>query len=182
MRDDLAHPLPSPWKDFLSDLDELLTESVALHCIGGFVVCFFYGLPRSTGDIDYWAAIPSNVNLGEIAGEGSTLAEKYKVWLHRVAVNTMPENYDERLTEMFPNRFKRLRLFAPDAYDYILSKVERNSMKDRDDAAYLFKSQNLDSDRLRERYERELRPYLANEAKHDLTLKLWLEIFEAPPS
>jgi hypothetical protein len=83
---------------------------------------------------------------------------------------------------MFPNRFKSLRLFAPDPYDPILSKLERNSMKDRDHAAYLFKSQNLDSDRLRQRYEEELRPSLANEAKHDLTLKLWLEIFEAPSS
>jgi hypothetical protein len=150
MLDDLNHPLPSPWKDFLSNLDELLTEPVDLHCIGGFVVCFFYGLPRNTGDIDYWTAIPSDLNLDEIAGEGSTLAKKYDLWLHRTALNSMPENYNERLTEMFPDRFKSLRLFAPDPYDYILSKLERNSMKDRDDAEYLFKKQNLDSDRLQE--------------------------------
>lgn len=24
-----------------------------LHCIGGFVLTLFYGLPRTTGDIDY---------------------------------------------------------------------------------------------------------------------------------
>ena len=28
---------------------------------------------------------------------------------------------------------------------------------------------------LKQRYEKELRPYLANEQRHDLTLKLWLE-------
>ena len=51
----------------------------------------------------------------------------------------------------------------PDPYDYILSKVERNSSKDRDDADYLFRTQKLDSQTLRERYQQELRPYLAKE-------------------
>jgi hypothetical protein len=26
----------------------MLTEPLDLHCIGGFVVCYFYGLPRTT--------------------------------------------------------------------------------------------------------------------------------------
>ena len=65
MPDDSDHSLPSPWKEFLAELDALLTEPVELHCIGGFVVCFFYGLPRSTGDIDYYTAIPADVNLVE---------------------------------------------------------------------------------------------------------------------
>jgi hypothetical protein len=30
---------------------------------------------------------------------------------------------------------------------------------------------------LRERYDKELRPLLANEARHDLTIKLWSELF-----
>ena len=44
--------LPSPWKEFLSEIDALLKESLALHCIGGFAACYLYGLPRTTGDID----------------------------------------------------------------------------------------------------------------------------------
>jgi hypothetical protein len=79
---------------------------------------------------------------------------------------------------MFPSMFKQLRLFAPDPYDYILSKLERNTAKDRDDADYIFKTQKLDSQVLRGRYEKELRPYLANENRHDNTLTLWIEIFE----
>jgi hypothetical protein len=171
-------PLPSPWKEFLSEIDSMLTEPLDLHCIGGFVICYCYGLPRTTGDIDYYAAVPSNFNLIEVAGEGSALAKKYKVCLHRVAIMTMPENYDKRLTEMFPGMFKHLRLYAPDPYDYILSKLERNTSKDRDDAAYIFKTQKLNSQTLRERYEKELRPNLANEDRHDTTLILWIEIFE----
>jgi hypothetical protein len=139
----------------------------------------FYGLGRSTADIDYYTAVPANLNLDEIAGEGSALAKKYKVRLHRVTVTNLPEDYETRLLEMVPRHFKSLKLLVPDPYDCILSKLERNSSKDRDDAEYLFKAQKLDPQRLQERYETELRPYLADVAKHDLTLKLWIEIFES---
>jgi|SRR5208283_1018934 len=170
--------LPSPWKEFLSGLDAMLPEPLELHCIGGFVICCFYGLPRPTGDIDYYSAVPANLNLIEMAGEGSALAKKYKIQLHRVAVTNLPEHYATRLTEMFPTMFKNLRLFAPDPYDFILSKLERNSAKDRDDADYIFKTKKLSSQILRERYERELRPYLSKEKWHDDTVELWIEIFE----
>jgi hypothetical protein len=62
--------LPSPWNDFLKELDNILTEPLELHCIGGFILVYFYGLPRTTGDIDYYTAIPANTNLDELAGEG----------------------------------------------------------------------------------------------------------------
>jgi hypothetical protein len=35
--------LQSPWKEFLSELDSILPEPLDLHCVGGFVICFFYG-------------------------------------------------------------------------------------------------------------------------------------------
>jgi hypothetical protein len=176
---DRKHALPSPWREFLTELDSKLTEPLALHRIGGFALSFFYGLGRSTADIDYYTAVPANLNLDEIAGEGSALAKKYKVRLHRVAVTNLPEDYETRLAEMVPRQFQSLKLLIPDPYDCILSKLERNSSKDRDDAEYLFKAQKLDSQRLQERYEKELRPYLANVARHDLTLRLWIEIFES---
>ena len=59
--------LPSPWIEFLSDLDDMLKEPLDLHCIGGLVLAHFYGVPRSTGDIDYYTAIPANLNLDAIA-------------------------------------------------------------------------------------------------------------------
>jgi hypothetical protein len=118
------------------------------------------------------------LNLIEMAGEGSALAKKYKIQLHHVAVTNLPEDYATRLTEMFPRMFKNLRLLSPDPYDFILSKLERNSAKDRDDANYIFKTKKLSSQILRERYERELRPYLSKEKWHDDTLELWTEIFE----
>ncbi len=41
----------------------------------------------------------------------------------------MPENYDERLTELYAGRFKNIRLFVPDAYDLVLSKLTRNIIR-----------------------------------------------------
>ena len=48
----------SPWKEFLEELDSLLTELVKLDCIGGFAVVAAYGLPRSTNDLDYFSIEP----------------------------------------------------------------------------------------------------------------------------
>lgn len=172
--------LPSPWRDFLTDLDNLVAEPVALHCLGGFVVRFHYGLlARVTGDIDYYTAVPNIGNLQDLAGPTSSLANKRKVYLQRVTVAELPEDYESRLTEMFPKHFRNLRLYAPDPYDLMLSKLERNSGKDREDAAYLFQSQKLNVVMLEQRYQQALRPNLSNPAREDLTLKLWLEMFQA---
>jgi len=175
-----ARGLPSPWKDFLSELDGLLNEPLELHCIGGFVFTYFYGLPRTTGDIDYYTAIPANLNLDDVAGQGSHLHTEHGVWLHRVAVANLPEDYVSRLTDMAPGEFKYLRLLVPDAYDCILSKLERNTAKDRDDADYLFRFQKLNAQVLCDRYKNELRHNLIGNVEwHDKTLELWIEIFES---
>jgi hypothetical protein len=69
MPTDQAKPLPSPWRDFLSELDHMLPQPVEIHCIGGFVLTLFYGLPRTTGDIDYYTAIPADLDLDSMAGQ-----------------------------------------------------------------------------------------------------------------
>jgi Nucleotidyltransferase of unknown function (DUF6036) len=170
--------LPAPWAAFLDELDSLVPEPVALHCIGGFVLTVLYGVPRVTSDLDCVAILP-HYDLEATAGRGSALAKKHRVYLQYVAVNTMPEDYETRLTELFPGRFNNLRIYAPDPYDLILSKLERNSPKDREDVEYLVDKLKLDPNVLRERYEREQRPNVPNESRHDLTLKLWLDLF--PP-
>lgn len=171
------HELPSPWGDFLDELDNALSEPVEIHCIGGFVISLLYGLPRPTGDVDYVTAIPHYriEELEKLAGCGSALASKYKVYLQHVTVATIPENYESRVNEMFPGRFEKLKILAPDPYDLALSKLERNSPKDQADVEYLAKTVPLDAKILQDRYDRELRPNLmARQTWHDGTLKLWL--------
>ena len=156
------------------------SASVSLAFLGGFVVRFFYGLmSRITGDIDYCTAIPNVANLRDLAGSTSALAQKHKIYLQRVTVTELPEEYDTRLTEKFPNQFRNLRLYAPDPYDLMLSKLERNSGKDREGAVYLFQEQKLDLAVFEEQYQKELRPNLSNPGREDLTLKLWIEMFQA---
>jgi hypothetical protein len=57
----------------------------------------------------------------------------------------------------------------------------RGSGKDRDDADFWFRSQKLDAQLLRERYEKELLHNLfGNVEWHDGTRKLWIEILGKP--
>jgi len=171
--------LHGPWKQFLNELDALLNEPIVLHCIGGFAVVSAYGLPRSTNDLDYVTLVPAycGQDLEQLAGEGSALAHKYKVHVHRAAVASLPLNYEDRLTEIFAGQFRNIRLLVLDPYDLVLSKLSRNIERDRDDVKHLAKTQKLDPTTLRERYE-ELRPNLIGPPeKHDATLEFWLEAY-----
>jgi len=178
MSPDQPQVLPTRWNSFLSDVDNLLRTSVELHCLGGFVLAALYGLPRPTGDVDYIAAIPSNIvaDLDRIAGQGSALNRKHGLYFQRVTIADVPEGYADRLAELFPCQFTRLRLLALEVHDLVLAKLARNSPVDLEDAKFLAKSGKLDETVLRQRYEQELRPYLANESRHDLTLNLWLDV------
>lgn len=171
--------IPSPWKEFLGEIDSLLKEPLDLRCIGGFAFTYFYGLERGTSDLDYFSALPADLLLIDFAGEGSALHKKHKVCLHKAAVSALPEDYESRLTEMARGQFKNIRILIPDPYDCILSKLERSIQKDIDDSEFLFRSQKLDTNILRERYQTELRHNLiGNVPWHDRTLEMWIEIFE----
>ena len=169
--------LPSPWAGFLDEVDTFLSRPVELHCLGGFVLTALYGLPRPTGDIDYIAAVPGDEieALQEIAGPSSTLARKYRVHVQYVTVAEVPEEYETRLVEIFPHRFSHLRLRALDPHDIVLSKITRNSPVDDADVGFLATTGAVDPSVLWDRYQRELRPRLGNQERHDLTLRLWLE-------
>jgi hypothetical protein len=176
----MSPDLPSPWAEFLEELDNLLDEAFELGCIGGFAAVAGYGLLRSTNGLDCCSVIPhSRVNdLDRLAGPSSVLARKHKVHLHYAAVASIPESYDERMTEILPGRFKNIRLLIPDPYDLVLSKLTRNAERDREDVAYLAKTRHLDPEILRERYTNELRPILIGDLKtHDQTLEFWIEAY-----
>jgi hypothetical protein len=169
---------PEPWRSFLLDLDKMLDQSVWLHCIGGFALAMLHDLPRPTVDVDCLAVIPSGetARLQQLAGEGSVLHNKYGVYLQHVGVVTVPEDYAARLTPLFPSAFRRLQLLGLEAHDLALSKLERNSARDREDIRFLARAAPLDLAILESRYRLELRPYLAHQERHDLTLRLWLEM------
>ena len=171
---------PEPWNSFLKELDSAVDTIIRLDCIGGFVVTQMYGLDRPTADVDVVELAPRNaaetiMNLGV---RGGSLHKKYRVYLDRVGVAHVPENYEDRLTEMFSGTYRYLRLMALDPYDLALSKLERNSQKDRDDLRFLARTVPFNLDLLRSRYSTELRWQLGVPEREDLTLQLWVEMIE----
>jgi hypothetical protein len=172
---------PEPWNSFLAEIDGSFDHPTALHCIGGFAIAMLYGLPRPTADIDCLTAIPAEqiAPLQAVAGRGSVLHKKYGVYLQHVGIAIVPENYTDRLIPIFPAAFDWLLLFGLEAHDLALSKLERNSARDREDLKFLARAVPLDLSVLESRYHSELRPYLANPERHDLTLRLWIEVLSA---
>jgi hypothetical protein len=172
--------IPEPWLSFFREIDEKLSEKIEIECLGGFVITQIFGLARTTADLDVISVMPKNQSdfLFEIGGEGSVLHQKHKVYLDWVGIARIPENYDERLTEIFADTFQNIRFFALDPYDIALAKIERNIQRDRDDVKHLAKIVPFDLEVLKLRYEIELRPILGNPSREDLTLKLWIEAIE----
>jgi hypothetical protein len=173
--------LTSPWAEFLTEVDRQLPRGVELHCLGGFVLLVLHGLPRPTGDLDYISIIPRAEApvLVDLAGRDSPLARKHGVWFQHVTVADYPDDYESRLTAIAPGRFSRLRLMALEPHDIALAKLTRNHPVDAEDVRFLVRRGIVRPSVLRERYEKELRPHLVNEERHDTTLKLWLSYFEA---
>ncbi len=174
------HEPPSPWREFLSDVDAALREPVVLHCLGGFVAAMQHGLPRATSDVDFVEIAPREQlrALEDIAGRGSPLARRRGLYFQHVPVASLPDGYAERLIALFPGRFRRLRLFALDPHDLALSTLGRNGPIDREDIAHLAKAVPLDPDLLRQRYEQELRPVAIGDPRRlDEVLELWIEAY-----
>jgi hypothetical protein len=69
----------------------------------------------------------------------------YKLYLDPVGVAHAPDNYEDRLAEIFPKTFKHLRLCAVDTYDLAFAKLERNTQRDRDDVKHLARTVPLRS-------------------------------------
>lgn len=176
--------LPERWRGFLTELDKLVTHDVQLHCCGGFVVTVLYGFARTTADLDVLSIIPNEDrrDLVALAGQGSEIHKKHKAYLDLVTIATHPDSYESRLTEMFPGTFHHLHLLALDPYDLVLTKLTRNSDRDRADVEYLATAVPLDTATLRDRYNSEMRGYVGVPGREDLTLDLWIEIIQETQS
>jgi hypothetical protein len=174
--------IPEPWNSFLRELDHIATDPVDFHCIGGFVLTQKYGFNRQTRDIDVLSIIPSTQlkDFLDKGGEGSELHRKYKVYLDRVTViQYYPEDYDQRLAEMYAGQLRRIRLYAPDACDLALMKLGRNIERDRDDVKFLARQGFITAEGIKRRYQQEMRPYVAlPEHTTDDVLNLWVEMIE----
>jgi hypothetical protein len=175
-----ADAMPEPWLSFLRELEEIATARVDFHCIGGFVITRKYGFQRETSDLDVLSIAPKAqvqdfVNRG---AKGSDLHRKYGVYLDLVGViDAYPDDYQARLTEMYPAQLEHIRLLAAEAHDLALMKLGRNIERDRADVKFLARKRFITREELRRRYEKEMRPYIAlPEERSDPVVELWVEM------
>jgi Nucleotidyltransferase of unknown function (DUF6036) len=175
--------IPDPWLSFLSDVDQALKETVEVHCLGGFVLRILYGLPRPTADVDFVEIRPATASdeLIGIAGEGSEIGRRHRLYFHRVSVADYPSDYEDRLIDITPRGFKKLRLRIFEVHDVVLAKVARNIQRDRADVEFLASKGLLNRELLKERFENELRPYLLQEERGVQTMQMWLGEFLGEP-
>lgn len=167
-----------PWLSFLTDLDAALDEPADFHCIGGFVVSQHYGLARETADLDVLTVIPPGVarRVAELAGKGSPLQKKHRVYIDHAAVANYPDDYESRLVRVFPV-WRKVRLWALEAHDLALTKLERSNDRDIRDVLYLAQAGLIERETLLSRFEKELAPYLAGRTPtwHRTTLAMWVD-------
>jgi hypothetical protein len=152
---------PSPWKEFLQDLDDHLGEVCHLAIFGGFAVTQVYGVGRPTADIDVLEVTPLHAHrdLDRFGGRDSDLAIRHKVYLDIVGagVANPPYEYDIRLRPIYAGAFKHLHLLVMDPYDVALTKLKRDSDKDIQDVLRLAAIIPFDLDLFEKRYLEELR-------------------------
>jgi len=171
--------LDKPWPDFLKEVDSALARKVSLTCVGGFVLAALYGIPRYTGDVDYIEVMPADAlsEVEEVAGRGSALAKKYRLCFQNVGgVTDLPEEYGSRVKEL-DLRLQKLSLRGLEPYDLLLSKLTRNSPKDREDAKFLVRKLRLTFATFYARWQHEMAPWVANRDRHELTVQLWKDYF-----
>lgn len=80
------------------------------------------------------------------------LLEKHEVYLDAVMVATPPEDYEARLTPLFPDTWRNLKLLALEAHDLALTKLESNFERDREDVRRLAPAGRLDREVLGAHY------------------------------
>lgn len=137
--------LHEPWRSLLRGLDEQLSQPTELHCFGRFVIAEYYGLTRSTGDIDILERKGTDLGtIARLAGKGSPLHKRHRVYVDVVGVATVPEDHESRLTTLSSDDFRHLWVRAFERHDLVLAKLERNSDRDREDVAVLARGPGLD--------------------------------------
>jgi hypothetical protein len=105
------------------------------------------------------------------------LAKKHKIYVQNVAgIVDLPEEYRSRVQKIATN-LHNITLMTLDPYDLLLSKLSRNSPKDREDAKFLIGELHLAFVIFQERWGKEMAPWIPNADRHRLTVQLWEEYF-----
>ena len=137
-----------------------------------------YGCARETADLDVLTVIPREAAelVAEIAGKGSPLQKKHRVYIDQVGSANYPDDYEARLVRVFPV-WPRVHLWALEPHDLALTKLERSNDRDIRDVMFLAQAGLITRETLISRFETELEPCITGRTPtwSRTTLQMWIE-------
>lgn len=151
-------------EQFLLAIDGLLTKKVEVIIIGGTAAALAYKVSMATQDIDTWNSIKGLESAYKKAKEQTQL----DIPMGRVSVGDAPYNFEDRLVQFKPKKFKKLKILMPDVVDLILMKTLRGYEHDLKAIASMVQKNKVKPKVLIDRYLTELSAAIGDKRKRDL--------------
>ena len=137
-----------------------------------------HGFARETADLDVLTVVPREAGhrVFQLAGKGSALHRKHRVYIDRVGIANYPVDYEERLVRAFP-LWPKVRLWALEPHDLALTKLERSNDRDIPYVMFLAQAGLITRVTLMSRFETELEPYIPERTPgwNRTTLRMWVD-------
>jgi hypothetical protein len=133
---------------FLHEVDELLTEPVAIEVIGGAAALLAYGAKRPTKDMDCLGGIDTRIR-------EAALHTHLKIPIDRVTVADPPYDYEDRRIPIDLS-FRKLSIWVPERHDLLLMKSVRAARHDIEVLQQIHNAFPFDLEILLERFDKEM--------------------------
>jgi len=151
--------------EFLHAVDGGLEQPCSVVLIGGAAVGLVYRSAHTTLDLDVWSASSSSFWR---AVRDANHGRATQVPVQRVTIAVAPWSMEDRLESLHAGRFKRLRLFVPEAHDLALLKIARAEAHDLDAIADIHTVHALSLEVLLERYRESVTQVIGSPEMHRL--------------
>ncbi len=162
---------------FLKELDNQLSNKtpLLLYLIGGGAVTLAYDPENRTADLDF---IDPPDRIAQIGGEGSSLAQRYHIYVSALAeINfSVPSDW-KKYCHPLDIQLHHLKIMIPCVEDIVLGKIARLEPKDFEDIFGMKDKRLLEPQKLLRRL-RDNKKELLNTGYRQNTKLLFQEVFQ----
>ncbi len=160
---------------FLHALDDELPRKMTIVIIGGASLSLAYVFTNTTVDVDLLKKM--NSDLSE-AIERAKIKTNLEIKVSTADVRAEILNLEKRLfTPTLLNGFKKLQILIPEKHDIALMKAARMEARDLEDIRELHFLEQLDSNVLFERFQKEVLPLVSG--SDELAKARFLEMIDS---
>lgn len=152
--------------EFFKELDKELKQSVKLFVIGGSAASIAFNSKEGTTDIDTWS---KEEKITEAYNKVISKFEHLKIPLGPAHVHIKSPKIRERFFLFEEVKYKKLKLFFPEAEDLFLLKAQRSDEKDTADLKALNERKKCKPDLILKRFKDDVLPHNYG---HDKMLKI----------